>query len=64
MTLSERIAAHNRCAVVECQRGRMADSLFCRSHLDEMWLNRLVRQPDGTYLPVRFVRARDLTGVA
>lgn len=63
-TLSERIAERNRCAVVDCKRGRQRDSLFCEDHVNEMWMNRLVRQPDGSYLPVRFVRARDMSGVA
>lgn len=62
MTLSERIAAANRCAVVACQRGRTRDSLFCRDHLNEMWANRLTRQPDGSFVPARRFAARDETG--
>jgi hypothetical protein len=59
MTLSERIAA-NECAVVECQRHRVTDSLFCHEHLGEMWANRLDRQPDGSFLPRRRFPARAL----
>ncbi len=63
MTLSERIALANRCAVVGCERGRQRDSLFCRSHLDDMWSNRLDRLPDGTFVSRRSFPVRDLTAV-
>lgn len=61
MSLSERIAANTDCAVAACDRGRVPDSLFCRSHLAEMWANRLQRQPDGTFVPHRRFAAKDLS---
>lgn len=44
------------CAVRGCQRSREwtsgdSLSLFCRAHLNEMWANKLERQPDATYAP-------------
>jgi hypothetical protein len=60
MTLTERLAAQN-CAVVGCERHRADDSLVCSDHLREMWANRLVRQPDGTFVPARRFIPRDFT---
>jgi hypothetical protein len=61
MTLTERIAEHETCAVVGCSRHRTPDSLFCTDHLREMWANRLDRQPDGTFVARRRFVARDFT---
>ena len=60
MTLLDRIEARQKCVVVGCQRSRQRDSLFCPDCLNEMWANRLIRQPDGSYVRSRFT-ARDLT---
>lgn len=40
MSLLERIRAHE-CAVIDCQRERVRDALFCREHLNDAWANRL-----------------------
>lgn len=68
MTLAERIAEREKCAVAGCDRHREADSLFCREHLNDMWANRLHREPDGTFvysLPFRGrLAAKDYTGSA
>ncbi len=58
MTLLERIRA-NRCAVVDCQRERMADAAVCRDHMGDLWGNRLDRLEDGTYQVRRTFAARD-----
>lgn len=50
MTLLERIAARETCAVVACDRHRTDSSLFCHEHLNDMWANRLDRQADGTFV--------------
>ena len=61
MSLLARIHA-NRCAVVDCTRERARDAQVCRDDLNELWLNRLDRQPDGSYIRRRSFVARDLTG--
>jgi len=61
MTLRERIAATEGCAVVGCERHRTTDSLFCADHLNDMWANRLTRQDDGSFIPARRWVPRDLT---
>jgi len=60
VTLSERMA----CRVIGCDRRRVPDSDVCRDDLGEKWCNRLLRQPDGSYLRRRVLPARDITGLA
>ena len=61
MTLLDRMRAQ-QCAVVDCARARHEDAAVCRDDLNELWANRLLRQPDGTYLRRRSFSARDFTG--
>lgn len=61
MSLLDRIAAHESCAVVACNRHREPDSLFCKSHLADMWANRLDRLPDGTFDEKRRFTPKDTT---
>jgi len=61
VTLSERIAERESCAVVACDRHRQRDSLFCAEHLNDMWANRLTRQEDGTFIPAKRWIPRDMT---
>ncbi len=42
MSLTDYIQA-KECAVVDCRRARVQDSLVCETHLTEMWANRLDR---------------------
>lgn len=60
MSLMERIAAR-RCAVVDCDRERVEDGPCCRDDMRELWMNRLDRQPDGTYTRRRTFTARETT---
>lgn len=60
MTLLERSQA-NRCAVEDCTRERAPDAAVCREDLNELYMHRLDRLPDGTYRRRRGFVARDLT---
>lgn len=61
MSLSQRIAEQQKCAVVACDRHRGEDSLFCAEHLTAMWRNQLTRQTDGSFVPMRRWTPKDLT---
>jgi hypothetical protein len=60
MTLSERIAARE-CRVVDCHEERVRDTDCCDRHQTDKYMNRLDRNPDGTYSLRRTFRAVDLT---
>lgn len=59
MSLLEREIRATRCAVTDCTRDRAPDAEVCARDLDELWLRRLDRQPDGSYLRRRAFIARD-----
>jgi len=61
MSLLARIAETEGCAVIDCQRHRTRDSLFCAEHLADMWGNRLRREPSGKFTVRRRFTARELT---
>lgn len=60
MTLLERYRA-NECAHVDCHEARTPSSALCPRHLNDLFGNRLDRNPDGTYIPRRLFVPRDQT---
>jgi hypothetical protein len=61
MGLLDRVVAAETCRVRDCDRRRAPDAQVCRDDLTELYMNRLDRMPDGTFVRRRLLRARDLT---
>lgn len=60
MSLLERMT----CRVQGCNRRRAPDTDVCDADLTELWMHRLVKLADGTYVRRRAFTARDETRLA
>jgi hypothetical protein len=58
--LLDRIAAR-RCRFQTCNESRANDALLCAVHLTDLWMRRLDREGDGSFVMRRTFRAVDLT---
>jgi hypothetical protein len=62
VSLLSRVVEATTCRVQGCDRARARDAQVCAADVTELFMNRLDRQPDGSYTRRRTFAARDLTG--
>jgi hypothetical protein len=61
VSLLSRVVEATSCKVVDCTEPRARDAQVCAKDLTELYMKRLDRQPDGTFIRRRQLRARDET---